>query len=43
MGDFNSQYNRAVWFDIPVADVDRAAAFYAGEGDRVALHSETDA
>ncbi len=29
MSDYNSQYNRAVWFDIPVADLDRAAAFYA--------------
>lgn len=29
MGDFNSRYNRAVWFDIPVADLDRAAAFYS--------------
>ena len=28
MGDFNSQNNRAVWFDIPVADLDRAATFY---------------
>ena len=28
MGDFNSKYNRAVWFDIPVADLDRAARFY---------------
>lgn len=28
MGDFNSQKNRAVWFDIPVADLDRAATFY---------------
>jgi predicted enzyme related to lactoylglutathione lyase len=28
MSDFNSQYNRAVWFDIPVADLDREAAFY---------------
>jgi predicted enzyme related to lactoylglutathione lyase len=28
MGDFNSKYNRAVWFDIPVADLDRAATFY---------------
>jgi len=28
MSDFNSQHNRAVWFDIPVADLDRAAAFY---------------
>ena len=29
MADFNSQHNRAVWFDIPVADLDRARAFYA--------------
>jgi len=29
MSDFNSQHNRAVWFDIPVADLDRAAVFYA--------------
>jgi predicted enzyme related to lactoylglutathione lyase len=28
MSDFNSQNNRAVWFDIPVADLDRAATFY---------------
>jgi predicted enzyme related to lactoylglutathione lyase len=28
MSDMNSTYNRAVWFDIPVADLDRAAAFY---------------
>ena len=28
MSNFNSQNNRAVWFDIPVADLDRAAAFY---------------
>ena len=29
MSEYNSQYNRAVWFDIPVTDMDRAAAFYA--------------
>ena len=29
MSDFNSQHNRAVWFDVPVADLDRAAEFYA--------------
>jgi predicted enzyme related to lactoylglutathione lyase len=29
VSDFNSQYNRAVWFDIPVADLDRASKFYA--------------
>ena len=28
MSDLNSTHNRAVWFDIPVADLDRAAAFY---------------
>jgi predicted enzyme related to lactoylglutathione lyase len=28
MTTFNSMHNRAVWFDIPVADLDRAAAFY---------------
>ena len=29
MGDLNYQHNRAVWFDVPVADLDRAQAFYA--------------
>ena len=29
MSNFNSQHNRAVWFDIPVSDLDRAARFYA--------------
>jgi uncharacterized protein len=29
MSDLNSQHNRLVWFDIPVADLDRASAFYA--------------
>jgi uncharacterized protein len=28
MGELNSKINRAVWFDIPVADLDRAASFY---------------
>jgi predicted enzyme related to lactoylglutathione lyase len=28
MTTFNSMHNRAVWFDVPVADLDRAAAFY---------------
>jgi uncharacterized protein len=28
MSDFNQLHNRAVWFDIPVANLDRAAAFY---------------
>jgi predicted enzyme related to lactoylglutathione lyase len=28
MSDFNALHNRAVWFDIPVRDLDRAAAFY---------------
>ena len=30
MSDMNSMQNRAVWFDIPVVDLDRAAAFYRG-------------
>ncbi|MCB9882753.1 MAG: VOC family protein [Planctomycetes bacterium] len=29
MSQENSLHNRAVWFDIPVADLDRADAFYA--------------
>jgi len=29
MGGFNARHNRAVWFDIPVADLERANAFYA--------------
>ena len=29
MSDYNSRHNRAVWFDIPVSDLDRAATFYA--------------
>ena len=29
MSDLNTVHNRAVWFDIPVADLDRARAFYA--------------
>jgi len=28
LGDFNSLYNRAVWFDIPVTNLDRAAAYH---------------
>jgi len=28
MTDFNQQHNRFVWCDIPVADLDRARAFY---------------
>jgi len=28
MSDFNAQHNRVVWFDLPVADLDRARAFY---------------
>ena len=27
MSDLNSTHNRAVWFDIPVVNLDRAAAF----------------
>jgi predicted enzyme related to lactoylglutathione lyase len=28
VADYNAQHNRLVWFDIPVADLDRAAVFY---------------
>lgn len=28
MSDLNAAQNRLVWFDIPVADLERAAAFY---------------
>lgn len=28
MSDLNKEHNRAVWFDIPVADLDRAIEFY---------------
>jgi predicted enzyme related to lactoylglutathione lyase len=29
MSDFNIEKNRAVWLDIPVANLDRAIAFYS--------------
>jgi predicted enzyme related to lactoylglutathione lyase len=29
MSDFNSQHNRVVWVDVPVADLERANTFYA--------------
>ena len=29
MSELNTKHNRAVWFDIPVVDLDRANAFYA--------------
>lgn len=28
MSDLNAAHNRVVWFDIPVANLDRAVAFY---------------
>lgn len=28
MSDLNSAHNRLVWFDLPVADLERSAAFY---------------
>ncbi len=40
MGDFNRDKNRAVWFDMPVIDLDRATAFYAGVLD-VAVRIDT--
>ena len=39
MSDFNSLHNRAVWFDIPVAHLDRAAAFYRAVLD-IKVHKE---
>lgn len=40
MSDFNRNHNRAVWFDIPVVDLDRAASFYAAVlGVEVSLES----
>ena len=29
MSEYNTANNRAVWFDIPVADLDRSIGFYA--------------
>jgi predicted enzyme related to lactoylglutathione lyase len=29
MADFNAENNRAVWFDIPVVDLDRSITFYS--------------
>ncbi|MEO1007461.1 MAG: VOC family protein [Planctomycetota bacterium] len=40
MGDFNSEHNRAVWFDIPVADLDRAIVFY-GDVLAIGVHRES--
>lgn len=39
MTDFNSANNRAVWFDIPVVDLDRAAEFYKAVLG-IAVHKE---
>jgi predicted enzyme related to lactoylglutathione lyase len=40
MSDLNAAQNRLVWFDIPVADLERAAAFYRGVLG-VGVHVET--
>ncbi len=29
MSEYNAKNNRLVWFDIPIADLDRSIAFYA--------------
>ena len=42
MSDFNATHNRAVWFDIPVADLDRAAAFYAAVLDVKVAKEQSD-
>ena len=39
MSDLNSKQNRLVWFDIPVADLDRSAAFYRAVLD-IEVHRE---
>ena len=40
MSDLNAAQNRLVWFDSPVADLERAAAFYRGVLG-VGVHVET--
>lgn len=40
MSDFNSMHNRAVWFDIPVVNLDRAREFYASVL-AIPIHKET--
>ncbi len=39
MSDLNTLHNRAVWFDIPVADLDRARTFYHALLD-IEIHRE---
>lgn len=39
MSDINQSINRVVWFDIPVADLDRARAFYKAVLD-IEVHKE---
>lgn len=41
MGDLNTSYNRAVWFDIPTSDLDRAAEFY-GAVLNIKIHRQED-
>lgn len=40
MSDLNSKHNRAVWIDIPVADLDRAQKFY-GAVLGIKIHRES--
>lgn len=40
MSDLNQKINRVVWFDIPVADLDRARAFYRAVLD-IEVHQES--
>lgn len=40
MGQLNSQVNRVVWCDVPVANLDRACAFY-GAVLAIKVHRET--
>src|SRR3954465_15353755 len=40
MSNLNSENNRVVWVDIPVADLDRSAAFY-GAVLNIKIHKES--
>lgn len=39
MGELNGKINKAVWFDIPVSDLDRASDFYGAVLD-IKIHRE---
>lgn len=39
MSDLNAKHNRLVWFDVPVADLERASTFYSAVL-RIDVHRE---